>query len=195
MSQSTAPVRERPGGYRRSSNGLIGAMIATVAAVLLFVGVRGLVGGDPATPVQTVDWKISFVAGRSEGRLQVLAPAALPAGWRATSASYTPEPAPDWHLGVLTSDTKYVGIDETRDDLQTLVQHTIDKNASPGGEVTIAGKSWHVFTDAGGDYALGRTIDLGGGESESQLVGGSAKPETIRAFVATLKAGRVHPGQ
>jgi len=195
MSQSSAPVRERPGGYRRSSSGLFGAMIATVAAVLLFVGLRSLTGGDPATPVQTVDWKISFQSGRADGHLQVLAPAVLPSGWRATSASYTPEPAPDWHLGMLTPGTKYVGIDETQDDLQTLVSHTIDKSATQGRDVTVAGQTWHVFTDAGGDYALGRTVDLGGGQREAQLVGGSASPATVRAFVASLQAGKVHPGR
>ncbi len=33
MTESPAPVQERPGGYRRSSSGLIGAMIATGIAV------------------------------------------------------------------------------------------------------------------------------------------------------------------
>lgn len=191
MTETPAPVRERPGGYRRSSSGLIGALLATVVAVLVFVGVRALFRADPATPVQAVDWTISFQAGRADGRLQVLAPARLPSGWKATSVSYTPGTDPVWHLGMLTSSTKYLGIDESRDDLGTLVHRSFDEDATQGRDVTVGGRTWHVFTDRRGDYALGRTVKLGRGATEAQVVGGSAPDATVRDFVAQLRGGRV----
>jgi hypothetical protein len=185
MTTPQAPVRERPGGYRRSSSGLIGAMVATVVAVLVFVGFRSLTRDNDATPVPSVDWQISFKAARADGKLAVLAPASLPSGWKATSVSFTPGAEPAWHLGLLTSTKRYVGIEESRDELRDLVHLHVDPDASKGADVTLDGTAWQVFTDSGGDYALGRTVDHAG-ETESQLVVGSAPASTIRSFAAGL---------
>ncbi len=57
--------------------------------------------------------------------------------------------------------------------------------------MTIGGETWQVYTDAGGDYALGRTLRPGTPAVESQLVVGSAPDATIREFAATLKGGTV----
>jgi hypothetical protein len=185
MTQTPAPARERPGGYRRSSTGLLGAMVATVAAVLLFVGFRSLTRDNEATPVPAVDWKISLQAARADGKLAVLAPPATPPGWKATSVSFTPGADPAWHLGLLTTTSKYVGIEESRDDLGTLVEDHVYGAVTKGGEVTVGGSTWRVFTGSHGDYALGRSTEHGG-ESESQLVVGSAPPATIRDLTASL---------
>ncbi|MBV9832021.1 MAG: DUF4245 family protein, partial [Marmoricola sp.] len=149
-------------------------------------GLRALTSDNAATPPPTVDWQLSFRAARDDGRLQVLAPRSLPSGWKPTSVSFTPGSQPVWHLGLLTSGAKYVGIDESRDDLLDLVHDKVDENAATGAPVTIAGSRWQVFTDSGGDYALGRTVTHAG-EHEAQLVGGSAPPATVRAFAATLE--------
>lgn len=185
MTQTPAPARERPGGYRRSSTGLLGAMVATVVAVLLFVGFRSLIRDNDSTPVPAVDWKISFQAARADGKLAVLAPPATPSGWKATSVSFTPGSDPAWHLGMLTPTSTYVGIEESRDDLGTLVADHVNGTVTTGAGVTVAGTHWRVYRGSRGDYALGRSTEHSG-ESESQLVVGSASPATIRDFAASL---------
>jgi Protein of unknown function (DUF4245) len=194
VSSPQAPARG--GGYQRSASGLLGAMVATVLAVVAFVAFRGLTRDNEATAVPTVDWHISYQAARADNKLQVLAPTgSLPSGWKATSVSYMPGGEPAWHLGLLTGSGKYVGIDESTDDLDGLVHQNVDPDASRGRDVTITGQKWQVYTDARGDYALGRTLRSGNGQPyESQLVGGSAPDATIRAFVATLPAPPVARG-
>lgn len=195
MTTPQAPARERPGGYRRSSSGLLGAMIATVAAVLLFVVFRSLVRDNDETPVPAVDYQISLKAARADGKLQALAPEPLPAGWKATSVSYTPGAEPAWHLGMLTSHGKYVGIEESTESLTELVHAEVDADATKGKSVVLAGQTWQVYTDAGGDYALARTAPRSGAQTpESQVVVGSAPDATIRALATSLPAPPVPRG-
>jgi hypothetical protein len=169
-------------------------MVATVLAVVAFVAFRGLTRDNEATKVPAVDWHISYQAARADGKLQVLAPGSLPSGWKATSVSYLPGAEPAWHLGLLTSKGKYVGIEESTAGVDELVQRYVDQDATRGSDVTVAGQRWQVYTDSGGDYALGRSVPRGGGQTpEAQLVGGSAPDATIRQFVETLRFPRI-PG-
>jgi hypothetical protein len=188
MSTQQAPARRR-GGYQRSANGLLGAMVATVLVVVAFVVFRGLTRDNAATTVPSVDYQISLKAARADGKLQALAPrATLPSGWKATSVSYLPGVDPAWHLGLLTEKQKYVGIYESRDDLDSLVQDHVNGDSSAGKDVTVAGSTWRVYTGSGGDYALGRTVQHAGG-SDAQLVVGSAPDAAIRDFTASLTGG------
>lgn len=184
---SGPPSGERPGGYRRSSGGLVGAMIVTVLLVLVFVGLRSLGGGGTAVTPESVDWRISLASARKDDQIQALAPASLPSGWRATSASYTPGAEAAWRLGLLTEKTKYVGVAVTRDTLEELVRAEVDENASEDEPVTVRGQEWQVFTDRGGDYALGRTVTRAGKPAQAQLVVGTAPRAQIRDFVSTLR--------
>ena len=190
MSQTRAPAGGR---YQRSNGGLVGAMIVSVVLVLLFVGYRAAFRDNKATPLPDVDYSISLKAGRAEKELMVLAPPSLPRGWRATSASYHPGSAPTWHLGLLTPDKEYVGVEESRATVGQLVQEHVDPDAARGKDVTIAGERWQSYTDSGGDYAVARSLRQGGRSVESYVVVGSAPDATIRAFAATLEGGTVRP--
>ena len=184
----------RPGAtrYQRTSGGLVGAMIVTVLFVVAFVGLRGFVRDNESTPVHKVDYQTWVKAGRSDGKLAVYVPSPLPDGWRATSASYETGTQPAWHLGMLTDDRKYVGVEESRASTRDLAEQYVDQDAVRGKDVTVAGETWQTWTDAGGDYALVRAVPVGGKPYESVLVGGSADPAAVRSFVATLIAGQVH---
>ena len=83
----------------------------------------------------------------------MLAPDRLPLGWKATSATYTRGVSPTWHLGMLTDDTKYVGVEEARESIEDLVEEHVDENAKRGKDVTIGGEKWQTWTDSDGDYA------------------------------------------
>ena len=185
MSESAA----KGGRYQRSSGGLVGAMIVTVVLVLGFAAFRGLFRENPATPVRTVDWSIQVKAGVADKKLTLLAPPSLPAGWKATSASYDTGSSPAWHLGLLTASRKYVGIEEGRSSVADLVAEHVDANAVKGKPVRLGGETWQQWTDSGGDYGLSRTLTGPDRQQESVLVVGSAAEADIRSLVDGLRPG------
>jgi len=183
----------RAGGarYQRSSGGLVGALLVTVLAVIAFVVFRGVIRDDAPTPVRAVDYVTAVEAARADQQLLVLAPDRLPLGWKMTSAAYDDGPSPAWHLGALTDDTKYVGVEESRSSIEDLVEEHVDAAAERGRDVAIAGETWQTWTDAGGDYAVARSLAAGGSRTESVLVVGTAPEREIRDYAGTLKGGPV----
>jgi hypothetical protein len=191
MSQTSSA---QGGRYQRSTGGLIGAMLVTVVAVVAFWALNDVKTDHPTTPVQTVDYSAMMRAGRADHKLLVMAPASLPRGWKATSATYETGTTPAWHLGMLTGKNQYVGIEEALGGVQDLVDQHVDKDAAQGKDVTIGGETYQTWTDAGGDYAVSRTVPIGGGV-ESYLVVGTAPDATIRDFAGELRGGSVkRPG-
>jgi hypothetical protein len=168
---------------------MVGALIVVVALGVFVVWFRST--DQEATPVKTVEWTPWVKAGRAEQQLVLFAPARLPQGWRATSVKYSGGTGAHWHLGLLTDSGKYVGIEESRGSTQDLVEQYVDESAVRGEDVSVDGETWQTWTDAGGDYALVRSVPVGGAPYESVLVGGSAASASIRDFVATLTGGTV----
>jgi hypothetical protein len=182
----TQPANPR---LQRSYAGMVGALIVVVVLGVLVVVLNG--SDDKTTPVRTVDWAAWVKAGRAERQLALFAPTKLPAGWRATSVRYTGGNEARWHLGLLTDSGKYAGIEESRPSTSDLVEQYVDQDAVRGRDVTVAGETWQTWTDAGGDYAVVRAVEVGGRPYESVLVGGSAAPAAIRSLAAALTSGTV----
>ena len=139
--------------------------------------------------MRTVDWAIQVKAGVADKKLALLAPTALPTGWKATSASYDTGSSPAWHLGLLTGNRKYVGIEEGRSSVEDLVTEHVDANAVKGTRVRLGGETWQQWTDSGGDYGLSRTLTGPDRQQESVLVVGSASHSDIRRLVGGLRPG------
>ncbi len=164
-------------------------MLITLAAVVGFVALRGLLRDNESTPVRTVDYSRTLQMGRDEGRLAMLAPSRLPDGWRATSAGYTTGPAPTWHLGLLTAEEKYVGVEEAQAGVTEMVHQHVDPDATRDGSVRIGGESWQVWRDSGGDYAVVRSLRGPKRARETVLVVGSAAEGQVRELARSLRAG------
>lgn len=177
------------GRYSRTSSGLLGAMLVTVLAVVAFAAFRSFFRDNDPTPVRSVDYAATVRAARAEEKLLVVAPERLPSGWTATSATYTSGATPTWHLGTLTEQRRYVGVEESRSSIADLASEYVDADARRGKDVTIAGDRWQTWTDAGGDYAVARSLRTAGRTVESWLVVGTAPEREIRDFAATLKGG------
>lgn len=188
MSQTRSPGGGR---YQRSTGGLVGAMVVTVLAVVAFAAFNALRTDRRPAPVRAVDYTAMLRAGRADHKLLVMAPATLPTGWKATSALYETGSDPTWHLGLLTDDGKYVGVEEARGGVSDLVEEHVDPDAQQGKDVTIAGETYQTWTDAGGDYAVSRTVRTGGTNRESWLVVGTAPRAEIRDFAARLRGGEL----
>ncbi len=172
--------------YQRSPGGLTGALIVTVLAVLAFVAFRGLVRDNDPTPVRTIEYAKVVERARADGQLLVMAPPELPAGWTATSATYSPGAAATWHLGLLTEEGRYVGVEEARTSAADLVREHVDLDAERGEDVAIGGQTWQSWSDAGGDYALTRSLVLDGRSVSTWLVVGTAPESVIRDFAESL---------
>jgi len=121
----------------------------------------------PEDAVQTVDYTIPLAQARRDATLpfQALAPAALPAGWRATSvhADFDPGSQLRWELGFLTDDDQYVSLDQVADGKGVdgvLAQQAPDATqvSGAGGTVTAGGFQWKVYaTPDDKRHALVRT--------------------------------------
>ena len=196
MSESEEPTRrepEAPAGrarYERSFGGLVGAMLVTVLAVVVFAAIRAVTSDQEPIPVRAVDYSAEVTRARADKQLVVMAPEQLPLGWKATSATYRDGVSASWHLGTLTDDRKYVGVEEARVSIKDLVEEHVDTKADRGEDVTIGGEAWQTWTDAGGDYALARSLQDGEATVESVLVVGTAPEDEIREFAASLQDGR-----
>ena len=140
--QEPTPPAAGPGRYQRTSGGLVGAMLVTVLAVLAFVAFRAVTTDKDPTPVRAVDYASVVTSARADEQLAVVAPERLPLGWKATSATYDGGASPTWHLGTLTDDGRYVGVEEARSSIEELAKEHVDADAARGEDVTIGGETW-----------------------------------------------------
>jgi len=175
-------MSEQAGRYQRSFPGMVGAMVVLLVVIGAFVAFRDLNRTDPADPVKAVDYRSPARFARQEARFPVLAPRQLPDGWMATSARFENGDQQSWHLGVLTEDRHYVGLEQSEDSPGTMVEEFVDEKAIEGGEVSVGGQSWRSWTSPDGDRALVREVEGG-----TTLVVGPVPEATLETFLATLR--------
>jgi hypothetical protein len=175
-------VSEQAGRYQRSAGGMVGAMVVLVALVVGWVGVRALTSTS-ADDERTVDYARVVPAVRKAADLAVVAPPALPEGWRATSTRFTDGAREHWHLGVLTDRDKYVGLEQSADSVRSMVREYVDPRPSQGEPVRVAGRTWSTYTDSGGDLALVRRA----GGTTTLVVGHQVPRSSLQTYVASLR--------
>jgi hypothetical protein len=150
---------------------MVGAMVVVFLVVVAFVVFRGAVRSDVTTTVEEVDYVQPAAFAQEEAGFEILAPPRLPEGWRSTSVRYVPGIEERWHLGLLTGEDRYVGLEQARSTEENLVEAHVDEKARRGEAVTVAGERWQTWTDEGGDLALVRR-----GEDVTTLVVGHEVP-------------------
>lgn len=121
----------------------------------------------PEDAVQTVDYTIPLAQARRDADLpfKAMAPASLPAGWRATSvhADFDPSAQLRWELGFLTPGDQYAALDQVAggkgvDGILALQAPDATRVTGPGGTVTAGGYQWQVYaTPDNSRHALVRT--------------------------------------
>jgi hypothetical protein len=176
-------MSQQAGRYQRSAAGMVGAMVVLVLVVIGFVLFRDLNRNDPPSPVRTVDYEQAAEYARDQAGFDVLSPADLPEGWRATSVRYLPGETESWHLGLLTEEDRYVGLEQSGGSADAMVEEHVDPDAVEGEPVDVAGQDWATWSDSGGDLALVRETD-----GTTTLVVGHEVPEAALAdFAARLR--------
>jgi len=180
-------VSEQPGRYQRSPSGMIGALIATLLAIGVYVGFRALNRTDLQVEPEHVDY-LAQVAYAQQSGARVVYPARLPPGWYATKVTFSPGRPAGLVLSMLTGRGAYVGFVDSPESLPELLATYVDPHPERGRPTTVAGSvvtRWDTWTDSGGDTALvarrGR-----GSAAESLLVFGSAPQSQLEQLAATL---------
>jgi hypothetical protein len=175
-------MSEQPGRYQRSFPGMVGAMIVLVLVVAAFVVFREVVREEPSNRVEPVEFARPAEYARGEADFDLLAPRELPEGWIATSVRFTAGPKQAWHLGTLTDEGRYVGLEQAETPIPRMVEQHVDEAAEQGDDVTIDGETWQTWTDEDGDLALVRRSD-----DVTTLLVGRVSQETIEDFLTTLR--------
>jgi len=160
---------------------MVGAMLVLLAVVAAFVILREVNRTQPESSVRTVQYQQTLGYAREQADFPLVAPDTLPDGWRATSVEFVPEPG-RWHLGVLTDEDRYVGLEQSRRSVDKMVETYVDPEAVRGREVQVGGEAWRTWTDAGGDTALARVED-----DLTTLVVGTAELDVLVDFVESLR--------
>ncbi len=167
-------------GYQTSFAGMIGAMLVLLAVVAAFVVFRDTLREPPPSPVRAVEYLQPAEYARDQAAFDLLAPRDLPDGWIVTSVRWTAD-TQAWHLGLLTDEGRYVGLEQADELVSTMVREYVDEDAVQGGDVDIDGVGWQFWTDEGGDTALVRETP-----KVTTLVVSTAGLGTLEEFVRTL---------
>lgn len=174
------------GSQSSRGNPSLGDMMRSVAvlgAILLVLFAVGLVlTSTPDDPVEPVDYKPTVKQVRKTVDYPVLAPPKLPDGWRANSARYTSGKTHAWHLGVLTADDEYLGIEQATVSVDQLVKKFAEDSTAKG-ETQINGTTWQV-REHDDDVIVIREF-----ENVTTLVIGSVSLDELKDYVASLSTG------
>ncbi len=162
---------------------MVGALIVLFVVVVGWVAVRAVLSPDRETRVQTVDYQRVVPAARKAAPFDLVAPASLPRGWRATTVGYTDGAGAHWHLGVLTDAGRYVGLEQGTQSVRSAVAEYVDPAATRGRPVDVGGVSWATYTDAGGDLGLVRRE----GRTTTLVVGHDVDRATLVSYTQSLR--------
>jgi hypothetical protein len=174
-------MSEQPARYNRSFGGMIGSLLVLMLVIGAFVVFRDLNRTDPPDPVQAVDYATPAKFAKREASFHLLAPRALPPGWIATSVRFDNGQAGAWHLGCLTDQRRYVGLEQADAPLDGMLQDFVGDGASRGSDVTVAGRRWESWHTPDDDRALVRE-----GQQVTTLVVGRVPQATLEQFIGTL---------
>ena len=132
-------------------------LVVLLAIIAVLAGAQQVLSRPQTAPVRPVEYVSAAASARSVAPFDVLAPARLPPGWRATSVRYEPGEEATWHVGVLTDDDKYVGLEQAVGGVDALVD-TFAEAAEPAGTVELGGVRWQLLRD-GDETTLVRDDD------------------------------------
>jgi hypothetical protein len=140
-------------------------MVRSLLVVIGLVAVVYLLFAHPQAQVKAPAVDVAAPTQDAvDAGLPVAVPA-VPAGWRATSARYSPdttEGLPTWHVGYLTRAKTYAGVDVAQGATPAWVEGIVGEDADRHGSRTVGGATWQLWRgqdDAGTRTSLVRTDD------------------------------------
>jgi len=155
---------------------MVRGVVLLGVAVVLVGWFLGLFRNDTVVEPDAVDYAAVAEQAQPGAPFALAVPSSLPEGWRATSARF--DPGDDsWHVGILTEDDRYAGIEQSPEDASRVVEEFADGSVA-AGSVEIVGRPWRRLVDVGdGEVTLVRR------GAHTTLVTGSA-PEPSLVLLA-----------
>lgn len=184
-------MSEQGGRYQRSFEGLIGAIIVTVLGVVAFVVFRSVFSNAPDQDVPEIDLA-QEVFDLQESGAELVYPASLPEGWKATRVDPTPasrDQRPRYDINLFTGSDEFVGIRQADEDAAVLLADAgVDdaRTADPLTDVGDLASTWDGWSDPDGDHAY--TAEVG---EDTVLVYGAVSADELADVVARLTADPV----
>jgi hypothetical protein len=172
---STGSTRGNP-----SMGDILRSMFVIALIVLGLWAVGRLFTSSPDSSVTAIDYAQIVSQARPAADFALAAPATLPPGWKATSARYEPD---SWHLGVLTDDEDYIGLEQVKVGVDRAVDRFAE-GSKAAGDARIAGAAWTVRTGPKDDITFVRRE-----AGLTTLVTGNAPRAVVEDYVASLSAG------
>lgn len=156
---------------------IVRSMVVIAAIILALYGVGQLFTSNEKAEVETVDYTSIVAQARPAATFPLAAPTSLPEGWRATSARFQ---ANGWHLGVLTDDDEYVGLEQLRSSVDRAVDRFAEESKS-SGTAEIAGQTWSVRSGPKGRWIYVRDED-----GLTTLLNSSAPRSVVEDYIESL---------
>lgn len=159
----------------------MGDIVRSVAVLgVIVLGLYGfgqLFSREPETPTPAVDYATIVDQVRPVADFKVLAPSSLPKGWQANKASFDIE---GWHLGVLTDDKEYIGLDQATVSVERAVERFAD-GSKADGTADIDGETWSVRKGPNG-----RTTYVRRDGDATAVVIGTPSRKVIEDYLSSL---------
>lgn len=154
--------------------------MGVLALVILAIwGFGKIFTQTPDAPTPSVDYAATLKSARPAADFALLAPPALPAGWKATSVRFDPQ---SWHLGVLTADGDYIGLEQAKISVDRAADQ-FAKGSAAAGTARIGSETWNVRK--GPRHYLTYVRSQGG---LTTLVTGDAPRRTVEGYISSLSA-------
>jgi hypothetical protein len=156
---------------------IVRSVVVLGLIVLALYGFGKLFTQEPETPTPAVDYATIVDQVRPVADFEVLAPPSLPKGWKANRASFDIE---GWHLGVLTDDKDYIGLDQAKVSVDRAVERFAD-GSEADGTADIDGETWSVRKGP-----EGRTTYVRRDGDATTVVIGTASRSVIEDYISSL---------
>jgi hypothetical protein len=178
---------------RQTVNNLVFSLLATLGIVVIIVLM--VPRNNPGTVGNPVDWRSVAQQGAGVEPDPLLSPD-LPKGWTANAAELrqgTTGGVDDWHIGFISPDKQYVGLDQGFKANTTWASDELDQIRATGS-TTIDGVRWTVYDNrAGQSQSTDVTYGLVATHGDSTVVlSGTAKAsefDTVARAVAPQLGG------
>ena len=162
------------------SMGDIFRSIAVLGGIILALFVIGrIVTITPDQPTRAVDYRAAVESSRTVSEFDLYAPRSLPQGWRATSVRFEENA---WHLGVVTVEDDYVGLEQVADSPKRAIERFAE-GSSAFGETVIGRETWRLRTGPDDDLTYVRR-DTG----NTIVVTGTAPRPVMERYISSLSA-------
>ena len=154
------------------------SMLVLIIPVFLIVAFYRYLGHE--TP-PTVDTTEVYGSVQRAGQFQPLKPEGLPGGWRIASATFTDGIL---RIGVTAPDDGALQLVESANPASVLVPAIVGKTPHDDGETTIAGATWHRYSEGRpGERAIVQST-----ADRTVIIVGQAKEAQLSELATSLKA-------